>query len=299
MQFSSLFPDAYIDRSTEAIAFRKTNVRICDVAFSEITPLAVGALRWIDGGSATIISTPARCVAIIRVVAVQTNALERTHIDGWTYLVSITSTAATFIVRCQPVGVDHKEIASVLTREIEKATLPEDTTPESLVDPLRVLAERSVGNGVIDGSSRLLHPLLAEVAKRPAIAKTSELLTNNGRPLASALQERAPSGVWYARVGPLVLVRLHPHASHIFIVESANDELLSALMAWSADVTFYGYPYPLILADQLARITNQERDMWRATLACDPVYGMMLAKELRSTDAHDVLEHILYGKQMF
>ena len=72
---------------------------------------------------------------------------------------------------------------------------------------------------------------------------------------------------------------------------------LETLRAWSADAAFIGYPYPLILADQLARVTDQEREMWRMMLAADAASAERLRTELRASDAHDVLEHILYGNK--
>jgi hypothetical protein len=64
-------------------------------------------------------------------------------------------------------------------------------------------------------------------------------------------------------------------------------------------MAFLGYPYPLVLADQLGRVTNDERDMWRTILASDKAASQLIAAELHASNSHDVLEHILYGKEMY
>lgn len=161
-----------------------------------------------------------------------------------------------------------------------------------------------------------------------ALSKTSTLLTNGGRPLTTAIAARAPAATaWSAplvkheteQTTPLtaqsttqsstaMCIRLHPHSQHAFLLENANTKIdvksdmqltLKTLCAWSADAAFIGYPYPLVLADQLARVTDQEREMWRMMLAADAASAERLRTELRASDAHDVLEHILYGNKNF
>jgi hypothetical protein len=99
-----------------------------------------------------------------------------------------------------------------------------------------------------------------------------------------------------ASIGAVLLVKLHPSAERPFMIEHADNIALSLLHVWSDDSAMPGYPYPLVLVDQLARVTNEERDMLRAKLVSDKEFAAKVLPEMRSADAHDVLEHILYGK---
>lgn len=108
------------------------------------------------------------------------------------------------------------------------------------------------------------------------LAKTTALLCNNGESVVEQLQHFEKKGCWIyspvfssydpkhnAMVG---FVRLHPTAKHIFRFEIAAQqrEQMHAVASWLAgishDAAFLGYPYGLVVADQLARISNKEKE---------------------------------------
>lgn len=70
-------------------------------------------------------------------------------------------------------------------------------------------------------------------------------------------------------------------------------ENLSQLSLWSCDPVFLGYPYPLIVADQLARISNEEAQRMKTRI-------QMLAKKdwetisFGSQESHSILDTIKF-----
>jgi hypothetical protein len=220
--------------------------------------------------------------------------------------VSITVNGKQFLIRSEPLSNPDERITICLQRDIPKAELPEETAPEALIDVMRTIAEHCVScdHGIVihDGSVRTTNGYLRKHMDEEArgIAKTTGILTSRSRPVGLALLMTAPAGIWYATLSQdASFVRLHPAASHVFLVEGMTPELLSLLAAWSADMAFPGYPYPLVLADQMARVTNNERDAWKMILASDEQAMRVISGELRASDCHAMLEHILYGKQMY
>jgi hypothetical protein len=207
----------------------------------------------------------------------------------------------------QPLGEGHPSLDGLAGT----LPVPDEGMGEHLIDLLRAEGERRLGIAVEtatppieshvaqlivhDGSTRI--PIGLPLAKNAiGIMKTNSILTSAHRPLPVALLERAPAGIWAAELEDTWCVRLHPRASHIFLVDGACDAAAIALLAsWSDDAAFPGYPYPLVLADQLARVTNNERDAWRVLLKDDLAASHIIDEGL-SSDAHDMLEHILYGR---
>lgn len=299
MGFLKLFPAAAEDGNEEYFAINGTKKNIKEIQFSKLPQQEPAAATWVDGGSAVLFSTPSRCIGFLKFCTVKTQAMERKEVMVHSYLVSITRSNGSFVVRNQATKNPIDALDNALHLEIP---LESDATPEMLLDVVRQLAEQSLSTEITihDGSSRSTHPYMQKHSKKMhAIAKTSDLVTSKSRPIGFALLQHAPAGIWYANLTDnMVAVRLHERASHIFLVEQATPELLNLLQAWSADLAFPGYPYPLVLADQLARVTNNERDAWRAIIGSDAEAMKILSGEVKASNAHDVLEHILYGKQM-
>ncbi len=106
--------------------------------------------------------------------------------------------------------------------------------------------------------------------------KTTSLLCNTGESVVSHLASFGKRKSWlYYPVfssydlkhnAVLSFVRLHPRSQHIFRFEmcaSFADKVMdvaSLLASQSTDGAFLGYPYGLIASDQLARISNREKE---------------------------------------
>jgi hypothetical protein len=299
MKFAKLFPPSSQHHGEETCIIAEQQFKLSDVRFSNIPETAVPSAAFVDGGSAVLFSTPARAFGILKVAVVHTEGLKRTAIQVHEYLVSVTRIDGTYAVRSESLGNADERVSACLEGEFPA----EVEMPEMLFDTLRTLAEWAAApQGIVihDGSLRTTNKLLQGRCSphAHALAKTTSILTSMQRPLGMALLTLAPSGCWHASlIANTSCVRLHASAAHTFLLEGdATPEVLSLLRAWSADMSFPGYPYPLVLADQMARVTNNERDAWRMILKSDVEAAKVIDDEMKAQNAHDMLEHILYGR---
>ncbi len=194
------------------------------------------------------------------------------------------------------------------------------------------IVERELGHDdilVMDGTLRTAfakESKYAKVAYRTArergvvytgLSKTSRLFTTTGLSLLGAvrrlaLDNKAPP-MWYyypiaeslspEHEAAIFLVKLSDMSQRVFRYEinaeqakslssdSLND-VFSALSQNSNDLTFPGYPYGLIDADDNARVRTQELEMYRVMLLSEISKVGSAAKfhrHMESTDAHGIM----------
>ncbi|MBI2666344.1 hypothetical protein HYX13_01900 [Candidatus Woesearchaeota archaeon] len=122
-----------------------------------------------------------------------------------------------------------------------------------------------------------------------ALAKSSSLFTTSGNGPSLFLQQNGPSGCWNYQVKENIsFVKLHEKAKHVFRFEG-TPELLPFLLPGCTDATFLGYPYGLILADQLARVSNEEKKSLQMRFMLDKENKDIL-EYLTTSNAHDILD---------
>ena len=127
--------------------------------------------------------------------------------------------------------------------------------------------------------------------KASALAKTSSLFTVNGNSPATLLKQLHSKETWfYAITENTALVKLHPQANHIFRFEG-NREILPFLISNSHDALFLGYPYGLILADKLARVSNQEKSNLAANFLLR-AENREIRDYLYSGNTHEILDRL-------
>lgn len=152
-----------------------------------------------------------------------------------------------------------------------------------------------------------------------ALAKTSALLTTTGLPLCYAVDSIAESlkmnAPWFyhslcenanpAHSAEIFVAKLHKDSARAFRFEMdrhAADNgknimlALSEISKNSCDATFIGYPYGLIDADAMSRISFKEAKNYRAMLSSvlQKKGAMAIVKKLSGAiDAHDVLNEII------
>ncbi|NJL43976.1 MAG: hypothetical protein HC945_01480, partial [Nitrosarchaeum sp.] len=134
------------------------------------------------------------------------------------------------------------------------------------------------------------------------LAKTTGLVTEEGVPVGAVLARVSDASFVCeevlvprdARDPAVSLVRLHARSEYVLRCEhwgSMSRGLLGALRQVSADPSFLGYPYPLLLADRLARVSCSECAQLRLHLqALLGSAWTLLAPEEASVDAHSVLD---------
>jgi hypothetical protein len=153
------------------------------------------------------------------------------------------------------------------------------------------------------------------------LSKTSSLFTTTGYPLLSSINELSEStplkkGSWYYH--PIVkithpdhraemfAVKLHDISEYVFRFEILRDQfhdmsskemesVIGALAVNARDIGFPGYPYGLMEADRLARITGHERDsqevQFMSASASAGIWDVLL-KHVRCVDAHSILNKL-------
>jgi hypothetical protein len=169
---------------------------------------------------------------------------------------------------------------------------------------------------VLDGSLETKYPFEEETLKKSAssleknssclfgLSKTNNLLTRNGSPISTYLENIAEKKEWaYAcdqRVDNPVkmhFIKLNKNSKYVFRLDSYNlteiSEALSLLKENSTDPVFLGYPYGLVAADRFARVSNREKEELSLKIM------MKLKKDskkllpfLNSVNAHSILDTI-------
>lgn len=167
-----------------------------------------------------------------------------------------------------------------------------------------------------------------EVAKRKGVffsglSKTSRLFTNTGLSLLGAVRKMAADNevgpTWYyypiakslspKHQGTIIIVKLNEQSKRVFNYELYTEqvetmdreimnEVLNQLCINSSDVSFPGYPYGLIDADDNARVRGEEVEMYKILLFSEISKLGSWAKfsrHMESTDAHEVLNMLKGG----
>jgi hypothetical protein len=149
------------------------------------------------------------------------------------------------------------------------------------------------------------------------ISKTSTLFTTTGLSLLGAVQKLAED---YAMKGPwclpiakvanvlhnafIYVIKLHESARYVFRYEIYGEQakrmseegfctVTSALASNSKDISFPGYPYGLIDADNFARVSGDEIDAYRVPLMSEISKRgkwKKISQHICSGDAHGVLD---------
>ena len=122
------------------------------------------------------------------------------------------------------------------------------------------------------------------------MAKSSSLFTVNGLSPVVLLNRMAPRGIWkYQLNDSTSFVKLHQNAKHVFRFEGID--CLSYLISNCKDALFLGYPYGLILADQLARVSNEQKNSMRMKLILNEK-NKEIKDALFTQNAHDILDNL-------
>ena len=149
------------------------------------------------------------------------------------------------------------------------------------------------------------------------LSKASRLFTTTGLSLLGAMRKLAMDNnvgpIWYyypvaESVSPeheaaIFIAKLNDQSQRIFRFEihaeqaksmSQEDlnEIFSQLSANASDLTFPGYPYGLIDADDNARVKHEELETYRVMLLSEISKigsASKFTRHMESTDAHNVL----------
>jgi hypothetical protein len=154
------------------------------------------------------------------------------------------------------------------------------------------------------------------------ISKTSTLFTDTGQPLFSAIHELSEAtqlkdAPWYyhpiAEINhpdhraEMFAVKLNKQSEYVFRFEILRDQvtkqtfkevesIISALAQNSIDIGFPGYPYGLIDADRLGRVSMNEKIahafQFKAAASRRGLWEK-ISKFIKSSDAHEMLNKLI------
>ncbi len=289
--------------------------------FQPISPNPKHHLVFIDGGQADIILTPTFLVQLIRVAIITfvdgkrvkqereeyhtLTTLERQGED----LVYVTSvTPNTVLV---PPLKRNEVSLSIGGRSVDITSVGLAVRKLIELEHLKRVALSADSGTIIvrDGDlvpqgtfEMLLWTSIQSATQRGVqicgLSKTSHAQTLEGGSAQSTLLSLNPNGCWYYPYGDkkgvkIGFARLHPLSEYVFRVDILTEipSILSALCANSADPSFIGYPYGLVVADQFARVSNQEKEALAVMfMHAAQDSAPSLKRHLHSLDAHAVLD---------
>lgn len=304
-----------------SVAFEK-------LTFSPITP-AEGRMLAVDGGNAELFSSPTLSIQLLRFAAVEWNGRFRRQREEWElvlrklpegYCAELTplSGSKAFPVRellfadSEQVLIDGgfrgnlNRLAKIVRRvgELQFARAVAQELPKEL--PIVLDGNLQAGSAAVEDA------LTALAAEHHVIgfAKTADLFTDNGMPATAAMATLAACGnageCWVTspaavlrlwRTIELRFAKLHQKSAHRFRVDTIagqnSDSAFATLAAASSDPVFFGYPYPLIAADQLARVSNEEQEQRTMLLIVRAGKGYGALKGMANAlNAHTILDRI-------
>jgi hypothetical protein len=285
---------------------------------------------FIDGGNTEIIVSPHFLLSLIRVSSVTYFGKKKMRTSKKEYFCSISTKVSggeiifdVQLLNNNNAGLQFRRedallmmgskkpsiqmIPSIVRRclELNHATLEmDDLGNESII--------------VIDGSLEVLYPnessfmekaIVKALQKKIAfsgLSKTTALLDSQGKSLPFSLLELAPNMPWFYDVSDKVnqvfsqfCAKLNQRSEYVFRIDIAKDDsqnyndIFSALLNNSIDPIFFGYPYGLVEADRIARVTNDEKRYYQtkylSQLSADPSFK----KLLNTLNAHSILDSVL------
>ena len=247
---------------------------------------------YIDGGNAPIFESPSACVQLIRVAAVEYDGAERRATHRKEALCIVTSSPEGY--RIDWSGQEWPSLSLVQANDLTVATaadIARRVTEKAFASAFQCLA-------VFDGDLESRHAVEQAVLDgltlpHCGLAKTSTLLTDQGQSATAALLRAGPKEAW---IHPLAdsraVVKLHALSRRAYLLDARNILLPDAASALCGtnDASFPGYPYGLVEADRLARVTVREQHAL-AELLRTRLRGRW-QEQSGALDAHEVLDSI-------
>lgn len=304
--------------------------------FQTITPESKHRIVFIDGGQADIILTPTFLVQLVRVAEItfvdgkrvtqerhEYHTLTTLEQQGGELTYVTTVTPSTILVPplkrnevSLSVGgraVDITSVGLAVRKWIELEHLKRVTTTAEAGTII-------VRDGDLVPQGTFEAPLWSEIRKLTqrggnvcGLSKTSHAQTLEGGNVQQTLLSLGPNTRWYYphthKAGVNIgFTRLHPLSEYVFRIDTFDAStttpadslttILCTLAANACDPFFIGYPYGLVVADQFARVSNQEKEALRVMfMHAAQDFAPSLKQHLHSLDAHSILDRQRYPQE--
>ncbi|MGM5482205.1 MAG: DNA double-strand break repair nuclease NurA [Nanobdellota archaeon] len=163
------------------------------------------------------------------------------------------------------------------------------------------------------GEKALLDELYEQAKEKEVLvlglAKTNNTLTKNGDTLTSALLKKTDKKEWYyypaietkskQHNADVYFIKLHKNSEYVFCCDieknklSSIQKVMGVLAHYSNDASFPGYPYGLIKADKIARVSENETEtLLTRFFGTNPSLFEKLKPYINSINAHSVLDNM-------
>lgn len=274
---------------------------------------------FIDGGNQEIISTPNLNLSKIRLAAVCYEGLQKKFSKSMEFYCLTSAIVENTIKYSARVlgnfnmenfqidamdetikdGIHHAKISKVpgIIRRIAELKLASEFQENIVLDGSLQLSYKAEEKymSILESTSKSLM----------GFSKTNSLLTEKGWPVSTALINKAPAQKWTYKIGEtsqkwheakIYFAKLHDKSARSFRIEMNGEDaqiisLICGLAENSRDYTFPGYPYGLIEADKLARISNHEAEIEKIRFRA--LLKKTSLEELEGNlNAHDVLDRM-------
>ena len=209
-------------------------------------------------------------------------------------------------------GINRAEISSVANaiRRFAELKLAKIVSDEYLAD---IIVLDGNLQSTLTNENKYLNELYESCTKSnvilTALSKTSSLFTDNGNLLSVVLENISifPSWFYYPIVeinninhkAEMFFAKFHNKSKHIFRFEIFNvqrekgEETINTLAGNCIDPIFIGYPYGLVEADRIARISNNEKESLK-TIFLIKLKNKNIEKYLSSVNAHEIIDRISF-----
>ncbi len=287
----------------DQLLFNNKVVEIKD-DFQEIISQEGKSIAFVDGGQAEIIATGNFCLSFIRVFAqVFKNGQKLNSYKNEFYLFTravnkedgLYYESKIFPLKNMLFTEEKLLISSTdstIRTGTERAPISKVTNMARRFAELNLTKEIEADYIVLDGT---LEPTfkgeenIVLSNNVTALAKSCSLFTTKGNNPVVLLKKKGIKGPWaYFVDGNTYFVKLHPKAKHVFRFEGSM-EVLSYLLKYCSDAIFLGYPYGLILADRLARVSNQEKNSLKMKFLLNGK-NKEIFDYLSASNAHEILD---------
>ncbi len=263
-------------------------------------------ISFIDGGQAEILSAGNFSVSFIRVAALRMqhkgNEIIKKLEKKEFFLVTTANYLNGDLIYESTIFGDKIIDANDLLLSSNDATIKsgkERASISKITNVARRFAELALAGRqdsdyvLLDGSLETSYTNEEKYAILPknisALAKTCSLFTTSGNSPAVLLNNLGYRDSWVYTVDEKTsFVKLHPHSKYVFRFDGGLN-ILPSLLDNSKDAVFLGYPYGLLSVDQLARVSNSERNSLMLKLR---LYAKDITSYYNTSNAHAILDSL-------
>lgn len=268
---------------------------------------------FIDGGNQHLISDDNFCIDYIKICSIKNNKLYKTRKF---YTISTLNKKDNKIIY----NISTENKTSIHINAIENNLRIDSKT---ILDKARKFFEVNhainISNNnkdsiiVLDGidlnkNNILLKKLKESIKKNKnillSLTKNCNIIDDNTNLLAPIINKITDHKTWIYKYKnndniSTNIIKLHKNSNFYFKLQFFNnntniDPILSKLKEFSKDPVFLGYPYPLIKADEIARVSNHEKNIQKNKLISKIKNNQELIKQIKISNAHEILDNIKF-----